>query len=272
MTDVLHLFPVLNSSLIELLSGLNQRQWNTNTLCSQWKVRDIAAHLLDGALRRISAGRDGNLMDGPEIHSYSQLVSYLNELNADWVKAYRRVSPQLIISQLSSVYEELYTYLKTLDPEAPAIFPVSWAGEGSSTNRFDIEREYTEQWHHQQQIRMAVGAASILNREFYNPFLRICMKALPYHYRSLNAEEGSTVRVEVVGDTGGVWCIQYLSGSWHFSDKFEQADSMVFIDENIAWMLFSNAVKVSEAAQFWQVLGDRQLGAHVLSMRTFMVY
>ena len=42
MADVLHLFPVLNSSLIEVLSGLSERQWNTNTLCSQWKVRDIA--------------------------------------------------------------------------------------------------------------------------------------------------------------------------------------------------------------------------------------
>ena len=44
MIDVLHLFPALNTSLIEVLAGLDRKQWNNDTLCKQWKVKDIAAH------------------------------------------------------------------------------------------------------------------------------------------------------------------------------------------------------------------------------------
>ena len=31
------------------------------------------------------------------------------------------------------------------------------AGEAVSANWFDVAREFTERWHHQQQIRLAIG-------------------------------------------------------------------------------------------------------------------
>lgn len=33
-------------STAEILSGLTDEQWNTQSLCTKWKVRDVAAHLL----------------------------------------------------------------------------------------------------------------------------------------------------------------------------------------------------------------------------------
>ncbi len=50
------------------------------------------------------------------------------------------------------------TFVTALDPDAPALFAVAWAGESQSDNRFDTAREYTERWHHQMQIREGVGA------------------------------------------------------------------------------------------------------------------
>lgn len=271
MIDVLHLFPKLDTALINLLSELDQHQWNKDTLCRKWKVKDIAAHLLDGALRRLSAGRDSYLLPAPEFGNYRDLVEYLNTLNADWIQASKRLSPQIITEQLRQAQDQLFGYFSSLDPDAKAIFPVAWAGEHSSSNRFDIAREYTERWHHQQQIRHAVGAESILTKQLYHPFLEICMQALPYHYRNVEVSDGTLIRIEVVGESGGVWSIQQNLGVWSFSDSSAQADTMVFIDENIAWMLFANNIDAGEASQFWQVLGNRELGIHVLSMRTFMV-
>jgi hypothetical protein len=103
MIDVLHLFPTLNSSLIEVLAGLDRKQWNNDTLCKQWKVKDIAAHLLDTALRRLSIGRDAYQTESSEIRSYQDLLNYLNDLNAGWVNAYKRVSPEIILEQLYSL-------------------------------------------------------------------------------------------------------------------------------------------------------------------------
>ncbi|MDO8994546.1 maleylpyruvate isomerase N-terminal domain-containing protein [Daejeonella sp.] len=271
MIDVLHLFPVLNSSLIEVLTGLERRQWNNDTLCKQWKVRDIAAHLLDGALRRLSIGRDAYQTEPPEIKSYQDLLNYLNALNADWVNAYKRVSPEIILEQLKLAQVQMLQYLESLDPDAKAIFSVSWAGEDVSTNRFDIAREYTERWHHQQQIRQAVGAKSIMDRELYNPFLQICMQALPYHYRSFESPDGTLIRVEVVGDAGGVWAIVRKGSKWEFSNEPGEIASQIYIDQNIAWMLFSKGIEINQAKQYWQVIGDQELGMHALAMPAFMV-
>ncbi|HEY0899336.1 MAG TPA: maleylpyruvate isomerase N-terminal domain-containing protein, partial [Sphingobacteriaceae bacterium] len=85
MIEVLHLFPRLNERLMELLRGLNQEQWQKPTVCKRWTVKDIAAHLLDTSLRRLSSGRDGYKAPFPQVHSYGELVQHLNSLNAIWV-------------------------------------------------------------------------------------------------------------------------------------------------------------------------------------------
>ncbi len=271
MIEVLHLFPKLDSSLITLLEGLSPAQWNSSTLCKSWTVKDIAAHLLDTALRRISAGRDAHMPPLPELRSPGELVDFLNGLNAAWVKAYTRVSPQLITQQMISAQDELYQYLLTLDMSAPALFPVSWAGEDHSLQWFDIAREYTERWHHQQQIRQATGAASILQRDLYYPFLDISMQALPFHYRSKFPAEGERVTVNIVGEAGGSWAILKNKDGWEFTDPLSEAYTTVYIDQNIAWMLLSKGINILEAEQYWQISGHYELGFHALTMTAFVI-
>jgi hypothetical protein len=60
-------------------------------------------------------------------------------------------------------------YLASLDPTAPASLAVRRAGETRSANWFDIARESTERWHHQQQIPLAVGKPALLTPRFYAP-------------------------------------------------------------------------------------------------------
>lgn len=271
MIQVLHLFPKLNSLLIDLLEGLSPAQWNSSTVCKKWSVKDIAAHLLDTALRRVSAGRDNHFAKSPEINSYEDLVDFLNTLNAGWVETYKRISPQILVKQINVAQDEFYDHLLTLDLNAPALFPVSWAGEDQSQTWFDIAREYTERWHHQQQIRLALGADSILQRELYYPFLDISMLALPFHYRSKVAVQGTIVTINVVGEAGGSWSIVRKNDAWEFTSDIAEPHSKVYIDQNIAWMLLSKGIGISEAEQYWQVVGDYELGFHALKMTAFMV-
>jgi uncharacterized protein (TIGR03083 family) len=271
MIDVLSLFPKLDSSLIEALSGLSSEQWNKDTICKKWKVKDIAAHLLDSGIRRLSFGRDDYQGASSEINNQDELLENPNNLNADWVNAYDRVSSAILIAQLKTVQEELYLYFKDLDPSANAMFPVSWAGEEISDQRFDIAREFTERWLHQQQIRQAVGARLLMNRDLYNPFLEICMMALPYHFKDFSPVTDTMILVEIVGDAGGVWKMVRGDQKWEFSLAERPADAHVYIDQNIAWMLFSGGIDIYEAGQYWQVTGDQDLGRHALLMRSFIV-
>ncbi len=42
--------------LAEHLEGLDDRQWNSPSLCSEWRVRDVVAHVTAGAEGAFSVG------------------------------------------------------------------------------------------------------------------------------------------------------------------------------------------------------------------------
>lgn len=167
---VIHLFEGLDSKLLGLLRSLPAEDWHRPTVAKLWTIKDIAAHLLDGNLRMLSMSRDNYLAEYPgNLLTYQDLVDYLNGLNADWVKAMKRVSHTLLMEGLSVTGRAYTEHVRSLDPFDNALFPVSWAGEQSSKNWFHIAREYTEKWIHQQQIRYALGNNELMTRTFFIP-------------------------------------------------------------------------------------------------------
>jgi len=187
----LHLFPKLNELLIELLRSLSPEDWDKPTLASLWTVKDITAHLLDTNLGTISYAEGYFGKQSPGITDYQSLVNYINELNAVWVKAMHRVSPAQLIRLLEITNSQYVDCLAALDPFAPSRFSVAWAGEGQSLNWFHIAREYTEKWHHQQQIREAVNKSGLMNYELFHPCIDTFMRGLPHTYRNVAANTGT---------------------------------------------------------------------------------
>lgn len=270
-TDIVPLFPLVNRQLIVLLRGLAPEDWNKPTICSQWRVGDIAAHLLDVTLRKLSAGRDRHTWTSPSISSYKELVMYLNTLNAEWVTAARRLSPRILTDVLDTTCEQFYDYICTLDPEAPALYPVAWAGETVSTNRFDIARDYTEYWLHQQQIRLATSNPGLMSRELYYPVLDIFMQALPHTYRTIEAAEQTVVQITVSGEAGGTWFLLCSDSRWKLvNDPPTTPAAEVVLDPDIAWRLFSRGISPQEVQPFIAVQGDTALGMHICSMVSVM--
>lgn len=132
---VVELFPKIEAKLVELLRSLTPEEWDRRTIAPQWRVKDVAAHLLDTNLRKLSMVRDGYFGESPgQIQSYQDLVGFLNRLNADWVQAMRRVSPRLITDLLEWSAPMVYEFTRGLDPMAQASFSVAWAGEEKSLN------------------------------------------------------------------------------------------------------------------------------------------
>ncbi|MFM7856379.1 MAG: maleylpyruvate isomerase N-terminal domain-containing protein [Flammeovirgaceae bacterium] len=268
--DTLHLFDKLDEQLMVLLKSLSPADWNKPTAAKKWRVKDIAAHLLDGNLRALSMLRDGYVGVQPQDFSYSGLVAYLNELNAAWVTAYQRISPSILIQQLELSAREYNHYLASLDLEAKAVFSVAWAGEDESKNWFHIAREYTEKWHHQMQLREAVGAPLLLSAEWYAPVLHTCMRALPHAYRNVPAREGATVEVVIDGDAGGVWRIVKAADQWEFSESEGAVTATVNLPSQDAWRVFTKGLPFEAAIHHARIQGDCNLGEHVLQMVTVM--
>lgn len=58
------------SALAEDLSTLDDSQWDTQSLCSEWKVRDVVGHLVGGADVKISPFLAGMLKAGMNFNRY----------------------------------------------------------------------------------------------------------------------------------------------------------------------------------------------------------
>jgi uncharacterized protein (TIGR03083 family) len=265
------LFPRLHAELMTLLRRLEPADWTRPTACALWSVKDIVAHLLDSCLRRLSLGRDRlDVRPDRPIKSYTDLVGYLNHLNAEWVAAARRLSPQVLMDWMDLASPQLDRFFASLDPHAPAMFGVAWAGEKTSPNWFDIGREYTERWLHQQQIRDAVGAAGLTGREWLHPALDIFVRALPFTYRSLGAP-GNSVELEVRGEAGAVWTIVKDAAGWRLFAGIEpNASARVSLDQDTAWRLFSKGLTAEQAARAIRIEGDQSLGRPLLGSLAIM--
>jgi len=214
-----HLFPKLDAMLIELLRSLAPEDWEKQTVSPKWKVKDVAAHLLDTPLRGISIGRDSYVAESPRIDSPADLAAFINRLNEEGVSLYRRLSPAVLISLMEVATNLLAEYHAARDPHAQAPLGVSWAGEVKSANWFDTAREFTERWHHQQQIRLAVDKPGTMTRELYYPVLDCFLRALPFTYCAVSAKPGTYVQINVSGECGGSWYLYRAEETWQLVDE-----------------------------------------------------
>jgi uncharacterized protein (TIGR03083 family) len=266
------LFLPLQRELVALLRGLGAADWSRPTLARGWTVRDVAAHLLDTDLRRLSAQRDGHGLSAGEVSGYDDVVALINRLNAGWVETARRLSPRLLADLLEWTGPQLAGLFASLAPDGESFFPVAWAGEARSANWMDVGREYTEKWHHQAQIRDAVGAPPLDSRRWLGPVLELSLYALPHAFRGVWAEAGGSLSVCIEGDAGGAWHILRTNGRWELRDG-EPADAAarVRLDADAAWRLFFNALSPEEAASRVKTEGDRRLCETFLAVRSVMV-
>lgn len=273
--DTTPLFPVLHQKLIDLLRSLSPDDWHRQTVCADWSVKDVTSHLLDTSLRTIALYRDNySSPEKPVIQSYRDLVDYLNRLNNDWVRATRRLSPVVLIDWLEQAGRDAEEQLMALPPDESALFSVAWAGQMESPNWFHVAREYTERWHHQQQIRLAVGQTEeIMTDELYQPVLDTFMRALPHAYREVSASDGTLIRFNVPNMTRGDWFLYRQNGAWQqvINEEQRQPDALVSIDRTGAWQLLTRNLPPEIAASFIRIEGDESLGWPVLAMRSVMM-
>jgi len=271
---VADLLAPLYGELIDLLRGLEPADWERPTVAGPWRVRDVVAHLLDGALRKVAVYRDGYaLAPDRTIGSYGDLVGLINDLNAAGVVYGRRLSPRLLTDLLAMAGRWMAELAEGLDPHAPALFSVAWAGESRSENWMDTGREYTEVWHHQMQIRDAVGAPGLLEDRWLRPLLDFSVRALPHAYAATDASDGTALTVVVPGDAGRwAWTLVREGGSWElYRGESGQATTKVIVGPDAAWRLLYNALPPERAREEIMIQGDSTLVEPLIRARSVMV-
>jgi uncharacterized protein (TIGR03083 family) len=262
----------LHAELIALLRGLAPADWSRPTACALWSVKDIAAHLLDDDLRRLSSHRDGQPLSGesPPV-DYPSLVSRINRMNAEWVTAARRLSPRVLVDLLEVTGPQVVDLFRSIDPFAPAHWAVAWAGETASPHWFDVGRDYTERWLHQQQIRDAVGAPPLTGRVWLGPVLELFVRAVPVALRDTAGAPGAAIHLAIQGEAGGDWTVQRQERAWTLlAGSSPGATATVRLSDDTAWRVFSKGLRAADARERIRIEGDQALGAAALGALAVM--
>jgi uncharacterized protein (TIGR03083 family) len=256
-------FAPLRKQLLGLLADLSEDDWARPTAASRWSVKDVAAHLLGGDIGVLSRIRDGYCPAGRVIATYSDLVDLVNRLNDEWVLAAQRISPRLLGELLGFTGPEAEAYFASLDPGAMG-GPVNWAGPDPAPVWFDLAREFTERWHHQQQIRDATARPPLYDPYFFAPVLDTFVRALPYSFRHTSATEGTVLRFEISGDAGGVWFLVRIGHAWELALESEAAPTVdVVLPQDTAWRMFTKGVDGERAREVAGIRGDTALASPI---------
>lgn len=262
-----HLLRKVDHQLIDLLRSITGAEWDLQTVAPRWKVRDVAAHLLDTALRKLSLVRDSWFVESANPRSPQDVITLVNRLNEEGVIVYRRLSPAVLVDLMSIACDQSADFHESLDSFERATFNVSWAGGETSLNWFDTARELTERWHHQEQIRLATGRPGIMTRELYYPVLDCFVRGLPHSYRHLSAPAGTSVLLEISGDCGGTWALSREADTWSFVSEYpKEVDCRVILPEEIAWRMFTKGIPRDSVRAQVKIEGDDALAAGILQL------
>lgn len=271
IVDTRDAFRPLSLEILEMLRAMADTDWERQTIAARWRVRDVVAHMIDTALRRLSLQRDQPAVDRPPL-SDRELVALINDLNATWVRVAGRFSPRVLTDLYAHASSALADFVESLDLHAAARLPVSWAGEQQSLQWLDIGREFTEVWHHGSQVRDAVGAGPFSNPQWLRALLEIAMHAVPYAYRDVTAAPGVTVAIRVTGRAPGSWHAQYDGRRWTVEEgELVDPTTAATMPDEVAWRLFFNALSPADIRSRVHVEGDVDLALPLLRTRSVIV-
>jgi uncharacterized protein (TIGR03083 family) len=250
--------------LLALLEGLSDEQWLLPTECGHWRVKDVALHVLDDDLGWLSRGRDDDpsgLL--PMDMDYRDFVRSLDAKNERWVVGASGLSRRVVTDLLAWSGRQVADFYADLDLGGDS--HVIWAANGNVPRWFDLSRDFTERWVHQQQIRDAVSRPGDHAR-FLPTVLRTFVWAFPHQFTA-PADAGITVRVNL--GVGGIWTLTRTVQGWDLDEGSpEEPAAAIDLSDTAGWRLLTGrTVATTELA----TSGRRDLIDAALMVRGIIV-
>lgn len=271
--DARRLLSEVTAELLELLPTLEDEDWLKRTCYPEWRVKHIVSHLIQTGMARLSGQRDAYpSRERPASLPFGRLVGLIAASNDQWERVFSDVSPRLLCDLLTVTERDLAAYLLTQDLTAEAYYAVAWAGEERSGAWFDIARELTERWHHQEQIREAVGAPSIARTEYLGVVIDTLVRATPFWYSDLAAAEGTAISLLVTGLSGGEWTLRRAAAEWELLPGLDGAAAeRIELSDDTAWRFLTRSISKAEAAKRIRFSSSSPLCRRFLSVKAIMI-
>jgi uncharacterized protein (TIGR03083 family) len=217
--DYAALFTIERDRLSQLLSDLAGGDWERPSPCPGWSVLGLCCHLLGDDLGLLARHRDGHYgTPAPDGATEAEFVAWLDEMQAEWVRAARRLSPRLVTDMLRWGGPQIAETFRQEDPRARTA-SVSWAGTSPVPAWLHQARELSEYWIHRQQILQALGRSSDLRADLAGPVLDGLRWAYPYRLGAFTARPGDTVTIRITGPLTRTWQLVAGTAGWAYRDQ-----------------------------------------------------
>lgn len=255
--DLAPLFAIERARLLDLVAAIDDADWGRATACPEWTVLDLSCHLVGDDLSLLARHRDGHQGTPPPGGlGEAAFVGWLDELQADWVLAARRLSPRLVVDLLAWAGPQLVEMFAAQDPRARSAH-VSWAGPDLVPVWLDQVRELSEYWIHRQQLRQALGSPSDLRPGLAGPILDGLRWALPFRLSPLEAQTGDTVSIEITGPVHTNWQLVFTDVGWDFHSRpGPRVVARGSMSTEQVWRLLTNNLEPDDQAGL-QLSGDQ---------------
>jgi uncharacterized protein (TIGR03083 family) len=269
--DYAGLFAIERDRLGELLDGLGSRDWDRPSPCPGWSVLGLCCHLLGDDLGLLARRRDHHEGTSPPGGvTEAGFVAWLDGLQADWVRAARRLSPRLVTGLLQWTRPQIADLFRQQDP-ASRTASVSWAGAGPVPVWLEQARELSEYWIHRQQLRQALGQPSDLRSDLAGPVLDGLRWAYPYRLGQAPCQPGDSVTIRVTGQVSRTWYLVATGpAGWAYrAAPGPRAAASLTMTTEQAWRLLTNNLPAAQARQL-ALAGDDAVTAILVHTRAII--
>jgi uncharacterized protein (TIGR03083 family) len=265
------LFTLERSRLLEVLENLGVAEWSRPTPCPGWSVLGLGGHLVGDDLSFLAWQRDDHrgtpAPDGLDEHSF---ITWLDDLQIEWVHAARRLSPRLVVELLGWLGDQVAATVAHQDP-AVVTANVSWASAAPVPVWLDHARELSERWIHRQQILQSLELPVDLRADLAEPVLDGLRWAYPFRLSLLRRPAGTRAVITVEGAEVELrWNLTCDGELWQFSPLVDgpiAAELQMTMDQ--AWRLLTNNLDVDHQHEL-VTSGDSEIVGTLIRTRAII--
>lgn len=255
-------------SLIGACEEMRPAQWDLDTDCPGWTVKDQLSHLI--GVERLLLGDPAP----PPLESYPDYVANpYGELNEAWVAARRSIPGTEVLEEFIETTNRRSDVLRAMPKEK--FDEVGWSPIGQVPYREFMETRVLDAWAHEQDVRRALGRPGGRNGAGEATTLDRCERSMPFVVgKRVAPGDGTTVVFAVAGVLGRKVHVKVEGGraSLCESDPDVEPSVTLKMDQQTFWRLCFGRVPPSRviATGEVQIDGDVALGHKVVESMAFM--
>ncbi len=189
------------------------KNWNVQTRCTEWEVRDMVGHMLDvteGYLRRWEKARKGEPIDT------AGLLVMADSLNKG-AQSFRSLPREVAINRLKADYNEMMSIFQALTPEEWGGFNVTHPYMGSLPTLFYTAFHVMDYGVHTWDMNWGLGQKDAKLDErtagVLVPYMLLALLPSTVDQEAAKSVD-ITVGVIVDGEWGGKWLVRVKDGKF----------------------------------------------------------